>query len=346
MPRKKKRPTPLTVGLDIGYGITKATSGSEPITFPSVWGRKGDVTYASTATQTLYTGDDLTDDDGEWWIGEKAQTHVATHKLRDLRSRTDDEARLRLAKAALGKLPLPAVDPGDTVHMTLATGLPVDHMRSASALKDLFTGQHVIQNDRVHYVANITRVYVMPQPYGTLYRQMLKPDGTLNRHYQFERTGIVDVGTYTIDMILDDDGEYVDARSGSVEAGVHTVYDAIETAYERDQNQKPSYKDVMQGVRTGAIRIRGDLVFFEEVHKKAVKDLAEATLGLAARIWEAGTDIDVIFLTGGGASLIAEAFKQKYPQSEIVEDAPTANAQGYRYFAAFSQKAAEAEGAL
>lgn len=55
---------------------------------------------------------------------------------------------------------------------------------------------------------NVTEVRVMPQPYGTAYSQMLTPNGEINVHHTYMRTGIVDVGTYTVDIALDDDGEF------------------------------------------------------------------------------------------------------------------------------------------
>lgn len=67
----------------------------------------------------------------------------------------------------------------------------------------------------------------MPQPYGTIYSRTLTPAGDLNPAHTFMRTGVCDVGTYTVDVALDDDGEYIISESGSVESGVFTAQERI-----------------------------------------------------------------------------------------------------------------------
>jgi plasmid segregation protein ParM len=303
-----------------------------------VWGRATDATFQTAATKTGYVGDDLTDDDGDWLVGEKALKHIAPAALRNLRGRTSDEsrlahlARLRLAKTAFGKLFSDASE-GDVVHVRLATGLPVDHMDGSADFKQLLAEQHRVQTDTADFVVNVVACFVMPQPYGTIYQQMIRSDGSLNPYYAYERTAVMDVGTYTLDAAFDDDGEYIDSRSGSAEAGIHLVQMAIATEYERRYKQKPAYRDVETGVRTGAIRVRGEWDDFTEVRQRAVDDLCAAALNLATSVWQAAADIDVIFVTGGGASLVVDALRAQFPQAVLADNAGTANAEGYRHYA-------------
>jgi plasmid segregation protein ParM len=337
--RKKAVVSEVVVGLDIGYGQVKAVaSGVDPVIFPSVWGRKSDSSFQTTQTEVGYTGDDLEDDEGAWLIGDKAVKHVAPASLRNLRGRTADEsqyahiARLRLAKAAFGKLFSDLKD-GDVLHVRLATGLPVDHMDGAEELKAQLLGQHKVSTDQADFVVNVVECFVMPQPYGTIYQQMIQSDGQLDIGYTYERTGVCDVGTFTIDAALDDDGEYIAPQSGSFEAGIHMVQRRIAEEYERLFKQKPSAKDVEMGVKTGYIKVRGQHEDFTEVRNSAVRDLSEAALNLANQVWQAGANIDVIFVTGGGAQLVYEAIQRQYPQAVLADNAEIANAQGYLNFA-------------
>lgn len=329
-----------TVGLDIGYGVVKAVSSQQALTFPSVWARAVDTRFQSAATSEKYPGDDVTDDEGDWWIGEKAQKHAPGDSLRYLRGRTADEssmghmARLRLLKTALGKL-YPQRLNGDVLHFRIATGLPVEHMRGANDLKAALVGQHRIQTDTANFVANIGEAFVMPQPYGTIYSQMLTGSGSLNPCHTFTRTGVVDVGTYTVDLALDDDSEYIDESSASIEAGVYRVQQAIAADYERRFEQKAGYADIETIIQSGCVRVRGHVEDFTPALNEAKTELAEATLNLMGRVWGGAARIDVIYVAGGGAGMVFHQLKAAYPQAQLVADAQLSNAQGYYNFALF-----------
>jgi hypothetical protein len=46
---------------------------------------------------------------------------------------------------------------------------------------------------------------------STLHAATLTEAGEINEHHTYVRTGVVDVGTYTVDLALDDNGEFKDA---------------------------------------------------------------------------------------------------------------------------------------
>ncbi|WP_343422516.1 hypothetical protein [Candidatus Flexifilum breve] len=106
------------------------------------------------------------------------------------------------------------------------------------------------------------------------------------------RTGVCDVGTYTVDVALDDDGEYIDSESGSVESGVFTAQERIAESLERDYRQKMPYKIVEDVLRTGRFRASGDLVDYSAEVEEALAPLRSATLQPAQRKWKAGTTVD------------------------------------------------------
>jgi hypothetical protein len=54
--------------------------------------------------------------------------------------------------------------------------------------------------------------------------------------------------------------------------------------------------------------------------------------------WQRGMTIDVIFLSGGGAELVADEVCEAYPQAQLVQDAQLANARGYLNYARFIAK--------
>jgi hypothetical protein len=335
----KRKSSSSTIGLDIGYGVVKAViSGMSPVLFPSVWGNANDIKFQQSEITAKYPGDQITDEDGKYFVGELALSQLRSGDQRRLRGRTADEqsignvARRRLMKVALGKL-FPNIKSGDVHHFRVATGLPVDHMRGSQDLKDALLGQHLINTDNTYFIANVTEVMVMPQPYGTIYRNLLTDSGEINPCHTYTRTGTCDIGTYTIDVALDDDGEYIDKQSGSVEAGVYTIQEAVAEAFERQFNQKPTYKDVETILRKRCIRAFGEPVDFSEEVLTGVTTLRDATLQLMSDKWGNGATVDVIYVAGGGAGLIIDDIKAVYRQAKLVDDFQTSNAQGYLNYA-------------
>jgi len=333
----------LTVGLDIGYGVVKVVTDEVSFGFPSVLGHAREIKFQQEAIQQKYPGDQIADDEGEWFVGDLALAQLPPGELLRLRGRTANEKtmgntfRLRLAKVAIGKL-VQGVWGRDVVHLRLSTGLPVDHMRDTQELKDSLMGQHIIQTDSCDVIANVTDVIVMPQPYGCAYSEMLTPSGEINVHHTYMRTGIVDVGTYTVDVALDDDGEFVDAESGSVEGGVYTAQERISTLLERNYREKMSYKIIEQVLRTGIFTASGRPVDYREEVEEALSPLRSATLNLISEKWQRGTTVDVIYLSGGGAELVYEQVVDAYPQTKLVAHAQMANARGYLYYANFADQ--------
>jgi plasmid segregation protein ParM len=329
-----------TIGLDIGYGVTKAITDEQALAFPSVIGYAVDIKFRSDEIARAHPGDQITDEDGDWFVGDLALSQLRAGGQLRLRGRTSREAeqgnvfRTRLAKVAIGKL-FPGRKNREIVHLRIATGLPVDHMPDQALLKEALIGQHVIETDQTSMIANVTEVMVMPQPYGTIYADMLTPDGSVNDCYVYERTGVLDVGTYTLDAAFDDNGEYIEQRSGSVESGVFTAHERIAAAIERDYREKPDHKLVESVLRTGWMKARGENVSYQAEVDEALEPLRSATLTLMNDRWQGGMNIDVILLTGGGAELVKTVVLPVYRQARVVNQSQMANARGYLQYAHF-----------
>jgi plasmid segregation protein ParM len=333
----------LTIGLDIGYGVVKAVTDDQVVTFPSVLGHAREIKFQQGEITKRHPGDQIRDDEGDWFIGNLALTQLPTGELLRLRGRTANEStmgnafRLRLAKVAIGKL-MSGIRDRDAVPLRIATGLPTDHMRDADELKASLMGQHVIQTDAADLIANVTEVMVMPQPYGTIYAATLTDDGEINRAYHHRRTGVCDVGTYTVDLALDDEGEFLDAESGSVESGVYTAQERIASALESDYREKMPFKIIEEVLRTGIFHANGHPVNYGDVVEDALAPLRSATLNLLSEKWQRGTIVDVIYLSGGGAEMVYDSVAEAYPQTQLVPNAQIANAYGYLKYARFAER--------
>lgn len=333
---------PIAVGFDAGYGVTKALTTDAKVIFPSVAGHARKIKFRADELADLYPGEQLSDEEGDWFIGNLALSQMKPGELLRLRGRTADgdaignEFRVRLLKAALGKLF--AVKDGSIVHIRLATGLPVDHMPQAEALKASFRGQHLVKSDRANFIANITEVMIMPQPYGCIYSQSLTPAGEVNECYLPERTGVVDIGTFTTDITLDHGGEYIDAMSGSIEMGISDAQERIAAMLEAEYGEKQPYRAVEATLKTGCFRERGQERDYKAAVSEALEPLRSSVLSLLGERWNVGVGIDAIFVAGGGAKLLFDQIKQAYPQAQLVDDAQLANARGYLNYALLTGK--------
>jgi len=331
---------PLVVGLDIGFGVTKAVTLDQTVLFPSVCGHAFALDFQADKIHSKYPGDYIHDDQGDWFVGDLALSQISAATLIKLRSRTGgklvNEFRLRMAKVALGKL-CPTIKNRDVIQCWISTGLPVDYMSDASELKQLLMGKHHILTNTSDFIADVVGVSVMPQPYGTIYSQMFTGSGQLNPCHTAMTTGVCDVGTYTIDLALDSDGEYIKEGSGSVEAGTHVAQERIAAALERDYRQKPHYKTVDEVLRCKCVRAFGKPVDYTEQVNEAVEPIRSGALSLMADRWKAGKDIDVIYIAGGGADLVVDEICQVYPQAKRVEgiDPQLSNATGYLRYALY-----------
>jgi len=338
----------ITIGLDIGYGATKAVMPSrEPIVFPSVFGRSHDFDEferTSISQKPEYAGEQLTDDEGDWLVGRLAQSQLKTAEQLVLRGRSasesdDNAARVRLAKVAIGKL-LSGTRNGEAIHVRIATGLPVDHMGGAAELKTALIGLHHIQTDAADFVANIIDVIVMPQPYGTLYSQQLTTAGDYDPCFTAIRAAVIDVGTFTIDAALDQDGEYIGAESGSVEGGVHLAQTRLISTINRDHKDTVGLAEADDILRTRCIRVKGKVKNVTLQVEEALQPIRESTIALMGKLWQTARRIDVIYLTGGGATDVqAAVIAAGYSQSVLVDEPQTANARGYLQYALFKEKA-------
>lgn len=344
----------VTIALDGGYGAIKAlTPGKPPLIFSSVAGRAIDLGFQETEIAAAYPGDQITDDEGSWFVGALAQKMlIQPGQLQYLRGETaDDDARgnvfrLRMAKAAIGKLLSGSVTTGDVVHIRLATGLPVGHMNNTAQFKATLIGQHHIKTDSADFIANISEVMVIPQAYAAIYAQSLTAIGEVNDKHTATRTGVIDAGTYTVDLAVDDDGEFVSAESGSAAVGAYTAQEDMITLLRDYGIRDISIIDAEAVLNGTDLKIQGKPISahpklagkttLADLRKRSLKRLQDATLQKLDQLWRGAARIDVIYLVGGGAVWLIDIIKAAgYPQAVLLDNAQLANARGYLNYALF-----------
>ncbi|MFT5176909.1 MAG: plasmid segregation protein ParM, partial [Gammaproteobacteria bacterium] len=154
------------VGIDIGFGFTKASNGRNAIAFKSIFGEATDIQYREQLLGTPRPEEHLhVESAGKgYFVGELAE------RQSNVRSFTLDQDHLianflrLMTVTALSRL----TERNEQVR--LVTGLPISYYkRHRDEVAALLTGKHettVIdhQGNRSESVINITHVRAVPQP--------------------------------------------------------------------------------------------------------------------------------------------------------------------------------------
>jgi hypothetical protein len=329
----------FVMGLDIGYGDVKVYIGNgHEIIFPSVAAHASTIKFQSDEILASYPGEQLTDPQTgeEWFVGNLAISQTNPAELIQLQGRDNNISgnmrfRLRMLYAAIAKA-YPHQH-GKLIKLILSTGLPVDHMADAPALKAALIGRHVIHTNNADMIVDIEIAYVMPQPKGTIYMFMYDEDGALNEEQDLDTVAVFDIGRVTLDGTVDQNGKMISDRSGSTEGGVYTVRNRISDAYEAQFGEKPSYNMIEKILREREAKVSGQLHDFSEMVKEAVAPLRDSVLSFMGRLWKKALEIEAIYVTGGGAELVSADVLSVYSQAIQVQNSQMSNAIGYYRYA-------------
>jgi hypothetical protein len=322
------------LGVDIGYGNVKVVGNGISLMFPSVAGNAIEERFGGDDNAEKYPNERIEHNGTSMWVGNLALGHLRAEQQRRLRGRSssNDEAgmdfRLLMVKTALAKA-FPDVHNGDVLHIRIVTGLPVNHMKQAAALKSALIGQHPVHTDRTNFVANICDVAVMPEPRGTMFAFTLKPDGDVNEYYDAETTVVFNGGAVTNDVQYDKNGEFVDVYSGSSRTGYHLAFEYLQNLIEERYGEFPSLEVVDSIIKKRAFKVHNDLVPMGEEVDEALKPVRAGALQLLADTINTGMTVDKLIVSGGFAMTSFDVVKRVYKQSERSQTPLMDTAQGY-----------------
>ena len=251
------------VGIDIGFGFTKATTGKDTLIFKSIFGEATDIQYrerlmgASSPEEHLHI-----ELEGEsFYIGELAerQSHVRSFTL-DQNQFITNFAKI-MAMSALSRL----VPANDTVN--IVTGLPVSfYRRHREELSGLLLGAHSLvvfdaSGARREMRVTVNQVRVIPQPFGSLFNLMLGDSAELNdERFVTEKIGVVDIGFRTTDYTVSDKTKYSGRGSASSESGIARAFSMIAAKLLDQTGVDVELYRMYDAVARGSIKIRGKTI--------------------------------------------------------------------------------------
>ncbi len=328
----------MIVGVDIGYGYTKAVSGGCQVTFPSVIGKAERIRYEADLPSAggAQHGIALITEEGDRFVGDLALLQSRVQWALLDRSRVEDASSRLLFLAALSELVggEDASDQDQTFYVV--TGLPVQWYADRDKVVGQLKGRHVVRRVNGRQAVQrfaVSDVLVVPQPFGSLFSAILDPDGQIvDETLARGRLGIIDIGTYTTDYVLVDALRYIEKGSGSLPTAMARAYQLIGRSILDTLGLDLSLHQVDRAVRQGYVTIFGEERDVTWLARPALDAVAEEILAQAATLWGDGRDLKAVLVTGGGALSLGERVRQRYPHARILDGAALANVRGFERY--------------
>ena len=326
------------VGIDVGFGFTKAYNGKNSVIFKSLIGDAADIQFKASLGDANTTSNlHITLNDKAYFLGNYAelQSNIPEFTL-DQEKLIEDFIKI-LAITAAG------LCTKTTGPIHVVTGLPVGYLkRDTRRLKEMIRGTHEItyhnQNgqDDTRKI-NIDKVHVIPQPIGSIFNLIFDEKGKItDRALAGSKLGVVDIGFKTTDVSIFDHLQYIERGSTTMDAGISKCFSVIANKLRQESNINIELYRIFKFVESGMIKIKGKEYNIANLKKRVYTTSASAIAEDLNRLWENDWDIDSIVLSGGGSVPLAEYLIPRIEGNVIPIqkniDARFNNVQGYCKF--------------
>jgi plasmid segregation protein ParM len=299
------------LGIDIGFGFTKATNGRESVIFKSLFGEAADVQYWADFSDSRPADQLHVSIDGKsYFIGELAEQQSSTaHYTLDQERLITDYVRI-LALTAAGLL----VKNGAHVNVpvNVVSGLPIGHFRrNHERFQGILTGHHSVtyhapNGSAVTREIYINKVRMLPQPLGSVLNLVMDESGRIAcRDLAAQKIGVVDIGFRTTDFTIMDRLRHIDRGCRTIDIGMAKAFGLIAQKLQEKCGIAVELYRLYRAVEEGAIRMRGKSINIAAIRDQVFEQLAGAIAGEIDRLWTHDWDIDLIVLSGGGSRELA-----------------------------------------
>lgn len=295
--------------VDIGFGFTKITDGSENRLFKSVYGEATEIQYREQLLRDEQEPHLHVEVDGEGlFVGDMAERQSKVRAFTQDQNQFMSKFAKVLGLTGLAQLPANEGEP-----IGVITGLPIVYYRQhMQDLSNLLLGRHLIKiidrkGQPIETAINVEKVKVVPQPFGSVFDLIFDEKGQPgDKRYLEEKIGVIDIGFRTADFTICDRTRYSQRGSQTTDSGIGKAFAVIAAALQEQSGIDIEIYRLHEAIQKGSIKIRGKTYDLTKVSEHAFKQLATAVASEVDRAWTDDWDIDGIVLTGGGCAAIAD----------------------------------------
>jgi len=301
-----------TLGIDIGFGFTKATNGQDTFIFKSIFGEEADIQFwADFGTDTATDYIHVTIDGKSYFIGDLAeqQSRVLHFTLDQEKLIADFVKVLTLTVVGLFQDKDASID----VPLNLVSGLPIGFFKqNHERFNEVLTGHHRVTYHSHHGQTTTKELYInkvrmLPQPLGSVLNLLMDDNGNItNKALATQKVGVVDIGFRTTDFTILDHLRYVDRGSRTSETGISKGFSVIADKLREKCGVNVELYRLYDAVESGSIKMRGQGFNFAQFKDQVYSQLATTIANDIDRLWQDDWDIDAIVLTGGGCRELAQ----------------------------------------
>jgi len=330
------------LGVDVGFGYTKAYNGDRSIIFKSIVGDAADIQFQSgfsegSALENLH----VTVEGREWFVGDMAekQSNVRDFTL-DQNTMIENAARIMALTAISCYSNRPRQE------FSVVTGLPIRYFKQLrSRFVSMLEGEHPLilhhrTGEEKKTTLVIKNVRVLPQPFGAVFNQLMNDHGRIvDRDLAREKFGVIDIGFRTTDYTITDRLRYIERGSRTTDTGISKAFSLISKKILEQSGVNVELYRLFDPVRNGMIRIRGKDYSLTELRDQVMKQLATSIISDMERLWVDDWDLEFILLSGGGAvdmaPILEEMIEGQCRMVSVLNDARMVNVAGYLKYAKY-----------
>ena len=329
------------LGVDVGFGYTKAYDGDRSVIFKSIIGDAAEIQFQSGFSEggeleNLH----LTIDDKEYYVGDMAE------KQSNVREFTLDQNTLLENSAKVMALTALALFTSQgSREFSVVTGLPIRYFKQyRTRYVNMLEGQHKVithyHGESQEKTIDIRKVRVLPQPFGSVFKLLMNNHGRIvDKDVARQKFGIIDIGFRTTDYSITDRLRYIERGSRTTDTGISKAFSLISRKILEQSGINVELFRLFEPVKKGRIRIRGKEFSLADLREEVMRQLSTAIVSDMERLWVDDWDVEFVLLTGGGSADLAPILEKLIEGQTRVISADTdmrlANVIGYLKYAKY-----------
>ncbi|WEV41292.1 ParM/StbA family protein [Lactobacillus sp. ESL0681] len=334
--------------LDLGNKQTKVRSSMGEYVLPSNFLYKADMPISfgtNNSNKDTHTFSVPFSEDEYVWGKDISQLHLDEYMVDTIMygNRYEDDSFKLLTNFSIGLLARDFVEAKKGVlEVAITIGLPTGDyadQTKLNAITEVLDGQHQITIDGQILTVRVKQIYILPQPIGTLYNELLDDKGFIeNKDLLDKMIGVVDIGggTILIDTILN--FELSGRNRQQFNTGANSLYEVIDKQIDGHVSLHQLADELRKGMKDKKFSYTFSANRKDDITDIVNKEIDRFTRQLIANVkttLKNIENIDLLLVTGGGANLVnRKLVKAAFAETEIkfVSETETANVDGFYKF--------------